>query len=586
VTLDCSTIFHGVDILQKVRDLPQGTGASVYFDVGKSTLTSGQSGLGASRFSYIKLDSEGFITSTMEKQVISESANVGAYIFKSARDFRTAAEQLLEGPSTTLYASALIQAMILERHRFLGVPIDEQNFEIVSSPAGLQRFIMRISKGEVQTERRMRFCFELDGTVVTEPQIAGDLTSCEPVPNAIALVRELHAAGHVIILTTSRGMELGRGKDVAMAEVGRATFATLSQFDIPYHEIHFGRPYADVYIDSRTLNSQGDIERDLGWKVTLEGSSTTDGSSPLDGAVDARAFNLVRAKGKDNVIKSSTPGVLRGECHWYRNIPGSIQDLFPECLEITEDESGSGQSSITMSKVAGITYSHLATTRLLLNGSVRKLVRSLHKIHTQEPEQSSPVASEAKVTTSEMCSNYAKKVKHRYEKHSSLYKRLGDETGLDTKRMLQAVVSFLENFEAQEACVHTWYIHGDPVFSNVLRTANDEVVFIDMRGELGERLTTQGDVHYDLSKVFQSLCGYDFMLLDQILDDSSSEIFDGLRATFWEEVRTLYPDVSPRDIRLHTASHFFTIVPLHEVRSRMQRYLRTCNSMLSVEGLM
>jgi len=185
-----------------------------------------------------------------------------------------------------------------------------------------------------------------------------------------------------------------------------------------------------------------------------------------------------------------------------------------------------------------------------------------------------------------MCSNYASKVKKRYEKYGSLYKRLGDETGLDTKRMLQAVVAFLENFEAQEGPQHSWYIHGDPVFSNVLRTADDSIVFIDMRGELGTRLTTQGDVHYDLSKVFQSLCGYDFMLLDQVLDDTSSEIFDGLRATFWEEVRRSYPNIQPRDVRLHTAAHFFTIVPLHEVRSRMQRYLRTCNSMLSVEGLM
>merc|ERR1712186_218814 len=106
---------------------------------------------------------------------------------------------------------------------------------------------------------------------------------------------------------------------------------------------------------------------------------------------------------------------------------------------------------------------------------------------------------------------------------------------------------------------------------NVLRTDDDSVILIDMRGELGARLTTQGDVHYDLSKVYQSLCGYDFMLLDQDLDESTSEILDGLRASFWEEVRTLYPDVSHRDVRLHTAAHFFAIVPLHEVRTRMVR---------------
>ena len=39
-----------------------------------------------------------------------------------------------------------------------------------------------------------------------------------------------------------------------------------------------------------------------------------------------------------------------------------------------------------------------------------------------------------------------------------------------------------------------------------------------------------------LGKVFQSLCGYDFMLLDQNLDEPASETFDALRAAFWEEV--------------------------------------------------
>lgn len=46
---------------------------------------------------------------------------------------------------------------------------------------------------------------------------------------------------------------------------------------------------------------------------------------------------------------------------------------------------------------------------------------------------------------------------------------------------------------------HANYIHGDPVFSNVIRTNDDQIVMIDMRGQLGKMITTQGDVHYDLS---------------------------------------------------------------------------------------
>ena len=37
------------------------------------------------------------------------------------------------------------------------------------------------------------------------------------------------------------------------------------------------------------------------------------------------------------------------------------------------------------------------------------------------------------------------------------------------------------------------------MFSNILRTNDDQIVMIDMRGQLGKVITTQGDVHYDLS---------------------------------------------------------------------------------------
>ena len=52
------------------------------------------------------------------------------------------------------------------------------------------------------------------------------------------------------------------------------------------------------------------------------------------------------------------------------------------------------------------------------------------------------------------------------------------------------------------------------MFSNVLLTDESTVKLIDMRGALGDVLTTQGDVTYDLSKVYQSLCGYDHIILD------------------------------------------------------------------------
>jgi hypothetical protein len=41
-----------------------------------------------------------------------------------------------------------------------------------------------------------------------------------------------------------------------------------------------------------------------------------------------------------------------------------------------------------------------------------------------------------------------------------------------------------------------------------------------------------------------------------------------------------------RDVTLLTASHYFTIVPLHETRPRQLRYLQQARKMLREEGLL
>lgn len=58
---------------------------------------------------------------------------------------------------------------------------------------------------------------------------------------------------------------------------------------------------------------------------------------------------------------------------------------------------------------------------------------------------------------------------------------------------------------------------------------DSSVVFIDMRGSLGDLLCTKGDVNYDLSKVYQSLCGYDFHILDKEVGQKAVDILEDLK---------------------------------------------------------
>jgi len=575
VTLDSSSIYHGVDVLHLCRAL-ESSNASIYIDLSQTPVSN--TGLQRANFSYLRMSEDGKILEVKEKSVISSMANCGTYIFKSATDFRHAAENLLECPEEAakggLYASSLMAWMMARGEDFYGLPVQCQDVALVSTPVQLEDFVRKVSSGQVPVSRTMRFCFDLDGTLV-QPNEQGGV---DPVPAAVELVRQLHKAKHTIIITTSRGMMNGGGVDVALAEQGFDTFKLLESLDIPYDELHFGKPYADITVDAHAINSQGDLSRELGWYVGQANGQM------LEGAIDARAFNTVRSSGKSLVIKSSKPDVLKGECHWYRNIPAELAMHFPQAMEILEgDGSDASVSTITMSKVVGVTFSHLVTARLLMPEWLRRLVRTLRKIHEQKlPEET----KEEKVSNAQLCSNYGTKVKKRTLENIALYDSLADELGINTRQMADVLIRFLEEFESSHRAQHAYYIHGDPVFSNVIRTSEDQIVMIDMRGQLGKVITTQGDVHYDLSKVFQSLCGYDFMLLDQNLDEPASETFDSLRAAFWEEVKALYPEVSHRQVRLLTAAHFFTIVPLHEVRGRMARYLRAAHSMLHVEGLL
>lgn len=91
---------------------------------------------------------------------------------------------------------------------------------------------------------------------MTLPKVPGDYASVEPIPRNIELVRQLHAAGHHIIIQTSRGMRDHAGNlGQVMRDVGRLTFSSLHDFDIPYDELLFGKPEADVYVGHRAVNS-------------------------------------------------------------------------------------------------------------------------------------------------------------------------------------------------------------------------------------------------------------------------------------------------------------------------------------------
>lgn len=86
---------------------------------------------------------------------------------------------------------------------FLAVPVNEQDFNVVGTPEQLTSFLARAKSGSLPSktpQRKSRFCFDLDMTLVGAPVIAGDYSTCPPIEANIKLVQQLYHAGHHIIV--------------------------------------------------------------------------------------------------------------------------------------------------------------------------------------------------------------------------------------------------------------------------------------------------------------------------------------------------------------------------------------------------
>ncbi|MEM9075286.1 MAG: capsular biosynthesis protein [Myxococcota bacterium] len=100
----------------------------------------------------------------------------------------------------------------------------------------------------------MRVCIDLDGVIAQFRGPGQSYADVEPVAGAPEKLRELKAAGHTVILYTARHMKTCEGNvGLVVARQGKVTLDWLARWEIPFDEIYFGKPYADIYIDDNAL---------------------------------------------------------------------------------------------------------------------------------------------------------------------------------------------------------------------------------------------------------------------------------------------------------------------------------------------
>ena len=111
----------------------------------------------------------------------------------------------------------------------------------------------------------MRICIDLDGVIAELKKDGESYEDVKPVKGAVEKIRKLKKNGHYIIIYTARHMKTCNGNvSKIVAKIGKITLDWLEKYQVPYDEIVFGKPWADVYIDDNgfRFKSWADIDDD------------------------------------------------------------------------------------------------------------------------------------------------------------------------------------------------------------------------------------------------------------------------------------------------------------------------------------
>jgi aminoglycoside phosphotransferase len=311
--------------------------------------------------------------------------------------------------------------------------------------------------------------------------------------------------------------------------VATITFNTLENFNIPYDEIYFGKPYADFYIDDLAINPYHNLEKQLGF---------------YKNNVQERNFNEIKEE-SINIIKKYSKkedNKLKGEIHYYLSIPNEIKQFFPSLINYADNW-------YSMEKINGITFSYIFLDESLSDTVFLKFLNVLCTINSFDYSKLNIDIDCDK----DIYENYCNKIRKRYSEY--------DYTKFENSSIIyEKLINYFDAYEKQKLGKMS-LIHGDIVFSNCIIDENNNFKFIDMRGILGNKLTIFGDIYYDYAKVYQSLIGYDEILLDKLVSNNYRQNKIKIFETFVTE-KFGYDAIFK--IKMITNSLLFTLIPLHD----------------------
>jgi len=93
----------------------------------------------------------------------------------------------------------------------------------------------------------VNYCFDIDGTICTNTN--GDYEKAKPFIDRIKIVNKLYIEGNKIIMFTARG-------STTNLDWTELTKQQLKEWGVKYHELIFGKPEADMFIDDKGISDK------------------------------------------------------------------------------------------------------------------------------------------------------------------------------------------------------------------------------------------------------------------------------------------------------------------------------------------
>ena len=481
INLDEPVVFLDNDHIYKFPD--------VFFqDKEYSFVGISQDNSGSTEYSFVE-EKDNILYAIVEKERISNVFCCGVYGFQTLQTFRETAHSLLTSNSSfpnkdKIYMSDVYRLLLQEGNRIKTIFFANEANNI-GTLQDLKRSLTVIQKP------LMRICFDLDNTLVSYPTIPGDYSSVKPIEETIHLVRKLKEEGHTIIIHTARRMQSHKHNvGAAIRDIGKVTFDTLEKFNIPYDELFFGKPNADIYVDDKSVNPlKGDY--------TYLGLFTSLNQERIINKLPNNKFNKVELE-KNKVVKIGLKEHLQGEFYVYSQLYKfpTIRSYFPEFYSYTEVGD---QCRLEMEYIKGVPLYYLFRNGLMHKEIITKLIHMVEQFHNA----SGPID----ISKSAIIENYRDKLVSRFKNDA-------DYPFPDAKEVQEVVLGKLSEYINSDAIQVVPFIHGDFWFSNVTYTFDKKLKCFDMRGRINTVMTTNGDPLYDFGKLYQSFLGYDIALWD------------------------------------------------------------------------